>query len=96
MLVCVRVYGSRGRLMTASVPGLRLVCVCVTNPLSVACCVLYPSSPHRHGGRAADPQHPPAHPETQLSVETGHEHLAGRSRAAGRPRQGAPTQPALY
>lgn len=94
MLVCVHVYGS---LLPShvSVPGLRFVHVCVTNPLSVACCVLYPSSPHRHGGRAADPKHPLAHAETQLPVETRHEHLTGRPRAAGRPRQGTPTDSAL-
>lgn len=47
-----------------------------------------PSSPYRCSGWLADPQHPPCHPEAQLPVEAWHEHLPGRSGAAGRPGQG--------
>lgn len=49
------------------------------------------SSSSRYGGRPAGAQHPPGHPETQLPVETRHEHFPGCPGAAGWACQGKAT-----
>ena len=67
---------------SSSAPPLLLPCV-VAGISGVICFRCF-----RYGRWPAGAQHPPGHPETQLPVESGHEHLTGRPGAAGRPGQG--------
>lgn len=67
--LCALVRMTLQLLAAGCVSVLGLACVCVRLTRSLACCVLYPSSPHRHSGWPADPQHPSGHPKTKLPVE---------------------------